>query len=1803
MKTLKVVCLLAGLLSFVMASELAPRGLTHNAAVAGVFGYTDLGDVYEVDTGAGLVFQVRKTDGSVTSIVFNGTEYKSTTNRFSQIASGLGTPTTVTPETDGSTYVKMTLQTGPTNGVVANLTHYLIVRNGENTIYMATYPTAEPSVGELRWITRLNSALIPNGPIPSDLHGTVGAIESTDVFGMSDGTTRSKYYGDNITHGKDRAMDLSYNGATGTGIGCWMVFGSRESSSGGPFFRDIENQSGDDQEIYNYMNSGHNQTEPNRLNVLHGPYALVFTTGAPPILPIDFSWLATLGLNGWVAIFDRGQVSGTATGIPAGFQGVVGFANATAQYWATIAPDGSYTSSGMKPGTYIATLYKGELEVATSPVVVSAASTTTLNLSSTEPLPSTIFRIGEWDGTPAGLMNGEKIVQMHPQDVRMTPWNITTYTVGVDSPSSFPAIQFRGQNSPTTIKFNLAPNQITSLTLRIGITCAYNNGRPQITVNSFTSLPPAASSQPNSRSFTIGTYRGNNALFTYSIPAAALVVGTNTMTINPISGSTDISQWLSAGWVYDAVELDGPIATPVITYVGGDPLVISGTSEPFRNIALTLDGSIPAGNIVSSAAGEWSITYNAPISAGTHSLTAVASDDNGNTSPTSAPFTFNTNIATPEITSAVGDEGTHASGATTADRTFVFNGTAGVGDQVTLTRVGTGLIATLTADASGQWAFDYRSVALPVGVNSFYATAANASGTSPSSAIFTLNIQGTPRITIVRFNPVTSTITTEVSSVVFRVTFRDNVSGVTTNAFTLTTSGTAAGTIASLSASSGMIFDVTVNNLSGAGTMRLDLKSINGIVDSNGNPEAGYIAGESYTLVLPTIGNGTWIQPTTGGLWSDPANWLNAVIADGGNSANFNTLNLIANNTVHLDSPRTLSGITFGDSDATSSASWVIDDNNLPGNTLTLSGPTPIVTVNALGAGATTTVATSLVGNAGLTKTGAGTLVLSAPNTLTGVLNVNGGTLQVASSGFINLGNNAVNTALNTRLQIAGGSFTTTGLVSATTSQVVIDSGSAALGSFRTNSDFSGTLRINGGSLTVGDVNIRRNAGATADFGSGFIIAGGNASATTIGLGTLNSFGSMSVEGGSLTATGPITIGNQTSSGRGGSMRVLNNAVFTVSDPSLGILMCRNNGTNANNVASATFTGGLSTVEKFTLGFDASVTAGSATITINGGSLYLGAGGIIKNGASGMATNLNLSSGSLGATSDWTTSLPINLPGGGNITFRAADVSNGSHNITLNGVLAGNGGFTKSGGGRLLLGAANPFAGAVAINGGTLDVDGSIASGGAVTVNSGGTLTGDGSINRNIVLNAGSTLRPGAMSVGSLLTAASVTWNGDAAMAFNLEGASNQLALTGALTKGSGGSYNFAFTPGPGLAPHNVYTLATFGSTDFTASDLTYTGLPAGLIGQFTVNESNIVFEIFGPPEIVIQPQSVEVLIGGTANFSVTVNPSPVLGYQWFKDSVAIAGATGPSLTISNVQGFHVGSYTVLISNPAGSTLSNPASLSISPVALVSHAPFLNSALVVGSLQQMLGEDVTIAGSSSISGDLFVPGTPNVVLNNNPDYGGTVDGSGSLSPTNYVVSINGGTTLGHVVRRTDPVPLPIVNAPQPPTGTRTVTLNNSNQNIGDWVTVRNLTVNSNLGQIAVPAGAYGDFSAKSGSGFTLGVPGAQVPSIYSFQSLTLNGGAQLQVVGPILLIIGNGLSVNGGVVGDDGNPSWLTLQIYAGSLTLNNAANVFGYVTVANGTLTINGNCVVTGGAAVDRLTINYQGRLQLITTGNSFVQ
>jgi rhamnogalacturonan endolyase len=331
--------------------------------------------------------------------------------------------------------------------------------------------------------------------------------------------------------------------------------------------------------------------------------------------------------------------------------------------------------------------------------------------------------------------------------------------------------------------------------------------------------------------------------------------------------------------------------------------------------------------------------------------------------------------------------------------------------------------------------------------------------------------------------------------------------------------------------------------------------------------------------------------------------------------------------------------------------------------------------------------------------------------------------------------------------------------------------------------------------------------------------------------------------------------------------------------------------------------------------------------------------------------------------------------------------------------------------------------------------------------------------------------------------------------------------------------------------------------------------------------------------------------------FSVTIGDVPNPQFQWFKGDEPIPGATDPTLTLTNVMPADAGAYHVVVTNDIYSTRSFDAILSLANVALVNHAPSLNSSDVDGSIQQRLGESVSLNGNTVITGDLLVPGLPTVVLNGNPTYGGTLDGTGAATPANYTVTVNRNVALGHVIRRTDPVPLPVVNAPPAPAGTRNVVLNNASQSVGDWNTVRNLTLNSNVGPVTVPPGNYRSFAANGGSSFVLGVEGATEPSVYAFQNITLNSQAGISVVGPVIVTLANGMNVNGGAVGATDHPEWLTLNVSAGGVTLNSGAGVFGYVSAPAGTVNVNGNCLLEGGLAADRLTVNSNGMLHLIGT------
>jgi hypothetical protein len=130
-----------------------------------------------------------------------------------------------------------------------------------------------------------------------------------------------------------------------------------------------------------------------------------------------------------------------------------------------------------------------------------------------------------------------------------------------------------------------------------------------------------------------------------------------------------------------------------------------------------------------------------------------------------------------------------------------------------------------------------------------------------------------------------------------------------------------------------------------------------------------------------------------------------------------------------------------------------------------------------------------------------------------------------------------------------------------------------------------------------------------------------------------------------------------------------------------------------------------------------------------------------------------------------------------------------------------------------------------------------------------------------------------------------------------------------------------------------------------TGAILTLNNVQAGDAGSYSVLVSDLVDSLLsataslsvnaGPvaPVITAQPQAQSVIAGNSATFSVAATGAP-LTYQWRKDGTNISGANGATLTLNNVQAGDAGSYSVLVSNSAGSVASTSASLSVTASAV-----------------------------------------------------------------------------------------------------------------------------------------------------------------------------------------------------------------------------------------------------------------------------
>jgi autotransporter-associated beta strand protein len=198
--------------------------------------------------------------------------------------------------------------------------------------------------------------------------------------------------------------------------------------------------------------------------------------------------------------------------------------------------------------------------------------------------------------------------------------------------------------------------------------------------------------------------------------------------------------------------------------------------------------------------------------------------------------------------------------------------------------------------------------------------------------------------------------------------------------------------------------------------------------------------------------------------------------------------------------------------------------------------------------------------------------------------------------------------------------------------------------------------------------------------------------------------------------------------------------------------------------------GSATIINNFSMGFFDSSTAGSATITNNAGLQFrastAGSATITNNGSmqfnvfstGGTARLINGAAGTIDLSDLAASGMTAgSIEGGGRIFLGSANLAVGGNNLstTFAGVLKDGGMFggihgslTKVGSGTLTLAGINTYTGTTDVSGGTLLVNGSIASSSLTRVNNGGTLGGTGTVG-NMQVNSGGTFVPGSGVAGT----------------------------------------------------------------------------------------------------------------------------------------------------------------------------------------------------------------------------------------------------------------------------------------------------------------------------------------------------------------------------------------------------------------------------------------------------------------------
>lgn len=188
------------------------------------------------------------------------------------------------------------------------------------------------------------------------------------------------------------------------------------------------------------------------------------------------------------------------------------------------------------------------------------------------------------------------------------------------------------------------------------------------------------------------------------------------------------------------------------------------------------------------------------------------------------------------------------------------------------------------------------------------------------------------------------------------------------------------------------------------------------------------------------------------------------------------------------------------------------------------------------------------------------------------------------------------------------------------------------------------------------------------------------------------------------------------------------------------------------------------------------------------------------------------------------------------------------------------------------------------------------------------------------------------------------------------------------------------------------------------------------------------------------------------------------------------------------------------------------------------------------------------------------------ILTSSTDTRQIVDLTGSTSPSNYRLNIDGSAYIeGKIFRRATAPPLPSVTVPTGLTNFGSVS-----------------------GSRTLPPGEYTSVTANGSDVINIGDPNATTPQQYIFDALNLNSGARINVLGPVIVTMTTNPSISG-IFGNSAHPEYLQLNVsVGGNFNMNSSAALYAKLVAPYSNVTLNN--IFVGSVVANSLTVNGNG-------------